>query len=114
MEKTVLYLLLLIGAANSLSDIATLRKENEILCITGDVTLPTFISPPCIENSTKSLSLLTGEDWSYDNWILTDGSKSLSGSVTDKRWESKYFLLFVIIHKIQVFQHLPFLRLRGF
>jgi hypothetical protein len=88
MEKTVLYLLLLIGAANSLSDIATLRKENEILCITGDVTLPTFISPPCIENSTKSLSLLTGEDWSYDNWILTDGSKSLSGSVTDKRWEN--------------------------
>jgi hypothetical protein len=87
MEKTGLYLLLLIGAANSLSDIVTLRKENEVLCITQDVTLATFISPPLIENSTKSLSLLTGEDWSYDNWILAKGSNSLSGPVTDKRWE---------------------------
>jgi hypothetical protein len=92
MEKTRLYLLLLIGAANSLSDIVTLRKENEVLCITQDVTLPTFISPPFTENSTKSLSLLNGEDWSYDNWILTNGSNSVSGPVTDKRWESKYFI----------------------
>jgi hypothetical protein len=88
MEKTRLYLLLLIGAANSLSDIVTLRKENEVLCITQDVTLPTFISPPFTENSTKSLSLLNGEDWSYDNWILTNGSNSVSGPVTDKRWET--------------------------
>ncbi|XP_068900708.1 uncharacterized protein [Tenebrio molitor] len=88
MEKTGLYLLLLIGAANSLSDIVTLRKKNKILCITKEVTLPTFISPPFIENSIKSLSLLNGEDWSYDNWTLTDGSKSLLGSVTDKRWEN--------------------------
>ncbi|XP_068902287.1 uncharacterized protein [Tenebrio molitor] len=87
MEKTGLYLLLLIGAANSLSDIVTLRKENEVLCITQDVKLATFISPPLIENSTKSLSLLTGEDWSYDNWILAEGSNSLSGPVRDKRWE---------------------------
>jgi hypothetical protein len=95
-EKRGLYLLLLIGAANSLSDVVTLRKNNKIFCITKEVTLPTFISPPFIENSIKSLSLLNGEDWSYDNWILTDGSKSLLGSVTDKRWESKYFLLFVV------------------
>jgi hypothetical protein len=87
MEKTGLYLLLLIGAANSLSDIVTLQKENEVFCITQDLTLATFISPPLIENSTKSLSLLTGEDWSYDNWILAKGSNSLSGPVTDKRWE---------------------------
>jgi hypothetical protein len=92
MEKTRLYLLLLIGAANSLSDIVTLRKENEVLCITQVVTLPTFISPPFTENLTKSLSLLNGEDWSYDNWILTNGSNSVSGPVTDKRWESKYFI----------------------
>jgi hypothetical protein len=92
MEKTGLYLLLLIGAANSLSDIVTLQKENEVFCITQDLTLATFISPPLIENSTKSLSLLTGEDWSYDNWILAKGSNSLSGPVTDKRWEGEYFL----------------------
>jgi hypothetical protein len=91
MEKTGLYLLLLIGAANSVSDIVTLRKKK-----TKFSALPTFISPPFIENTIKSLSLLNGEDWSYDNWILTDGSKSLLGSVTDKRWESKYFLLFVV------------------
>jgi hypothetical protein len=88
MEKTGLYILLLIGTANSLSDIVTLRKENEVLCITQDVTLPIFISPPFLENSTKSLSLLTGEDWSHDNWILTDGSNSSSGFVMDKRWEN--------------------------
>jgi hypothetical protein len=91
MEKTVWCLVLLIGAVNSFSDIVTLRKENEVFCITQDVTLPTFIFPPFIENWTKSLSLLTKENWSYDNWILTNGSNSLSGSVMDKRWESKYF-----------------------
>jgi hypothetical protein len=92
MEKTGLYLLLLIGAANSLSDIVTLRKENEVLCITQNVTLPTFISPPFLENSTKSLSLLSVEDWSYDNCNLTDGSNSVSGPVMDKRWEGKFFI----------------------
>jgi hypothetical protein len=96
MEKTGLYLLLLVGATNSLSDNVTQGRGNEVLCITRNVTLPTFISPPFIENSTKSLSLLTGEDWSYDNWILIDGSNFSSGSVTDKRRESKCFLLFVI------------------
>jgi hypothetical protein len=40
-----------------------------------------------LRTKTKSLSLLTGEDCSYDNWILTDGNNFLSGSVTDKRWE---------------------------
>jgi hypothetical protein len=88
MEKTVWCLVLLIGAVNSFSDIVTLRKENEVFCITQDVTLPTFIFPPFIENWTKSLSLLTKENWSYDNWILTNGSNSLSGSVMDKRWEN--------------------------
>jgi hypothetical protein len=96
MEKTGLYLLLLVGATNSLSDKVTQRRVNEVLCVKRDVTLPTFISPPFIENSTKSLRLLTGEDWSYDNWILTNASNSSSGSVTDKRRESKCFLLFVI------------------
>jgi hypothetical protein len=88
MEKAGLYFLLLVGASNALSDIVTLRKENEVLCITRDVTLPTFISPPFNDNSTKSFSVLTGEEWGYDNWILTDGSNSLSESVTDKRWEN--------------------------
>jgi hypothetical protein len=95
MEKAGLYFLLLVGASNALSDIVTLRKENEVLCITRDVTLPTFISPPFNDNSTKSFSVLTGEEWGYDNWILTDGSNSLSESVTDKRWESKYLLLII-------------------
>jgi hypothetical protein len=58
MEKTGLYLLLLVGATNSLSDIVTLRKENEILCITRDVTLPTFISPPFIENKNKIIKFI--------------------------------------------------------
>jgi hypothetical protein len=98
MENTGLYILLLIGTGNSLNDIVTLRKENEVCCITQDVTLPTFISPPFLENSTKSLSLLTGEDWSYDNWILTNGSNSSSGFVMDKRWESKYYFLQKIHH----------------
>jgi hypothetical protein len=96
MEKTGLYLLLFIGAVNSHHNIVTLRKENEVYCISQDVTLPRFMSPPVIENSTKSLSLLTGEDWTCDNWILIDGSNSSSGSVMDKRWESEYSLLFVI------------------
>jgi hypothetical protein len=89
MEKTGLYLLLLMTVVYSQHTIVTLRKENKVLCNTEDVTLPTFISPPFLENSTKSLSLLTGKDWTYDNWILTDASNSTSGSVTDKRWESK-------------------------
>jgi hypothetical protein len=76
------------GPVSAPTSIVTLRKEKEIFCITQHVTVATFISPPFIENSTKSLSLLTGEDWSCDNWILTDGSNSLSGSVTDKRWEN--------------------------
>jgi hypothetical protein len=88
MEKTGLYLLLLMTVVYSQHTIVTLRKENKVLCNTEDVTLPTFISPPFLENSTKSLSLLTGKDWTYDNWILTDASNSTSGSVTDKRWES--------------------------
>ncbi|XP_068901485.1 uncharacterized protein [Tenebrio molitor] len=88
MKSREFYFLLLIEAANAFNNIVTLRKENEVCCITQDVTLATFISPPFTENSTKSLSLLIGEDWSCDNWILTDGSKSLSGSVTDKRWEN--------------------------
>jgi hypothetical protein len=88
MEKTGLYLLFLMSVVNSHCNIVTLRKENEVLCITQDLALPTFISPPFIENSTKSLSLLSGEDWRYDNWILTNASNSLSGPVTDKRWEN--------------------------
>jgi hypothetical protein len=95
MEKTGLYLLFLMSVVNSHCNIVTLRKENEVLCITQGLALPTFISPPFIENSTKSLSLLSGEDWRYDNWILTNASNSLSGPVTDKRWESEYFLLSV-------------------
>jgi hypothetical protein len=99
MEKTELCFLLFIGATYSFSDIVTFRKVNEIFCITRDVTLPTFISPPLIENSIESLSLLSGEDWSYDNWILIDGSNSSSGSVTDKRWESKYILRIICYRK---------------
>jgi hypothetical protein len=103
MEKLKLYLLLLIEAVSSHYDIVTLRKENEVYCITQDVTLPRFISPPVIENSTKSLSLLIGQDWTCDNWILIDGSNSPSGSVIDKRWESEYSLLFVIKNIKRVF-----------
>jgi hypothetical protein len=88
MEKTGQYLLFLMSVVNSHCNIVTLRKENEVLCITQDLALPTFISPPFIENSTKSLSLLSGEDWTYDNWVLTNASNSLSGPVTDKRWEN--------------------------
>ncbi|XP_068900243.1 uncharacterized protein [Tenebrio molitor] len=112
MEKTGLYLLLLIGATNSLSDIVTLRKENEVLCITQNVTLPTFISPPFLENSTKSLSLLSGEDWSYDNWILTDGSNSVSGPVMDKRWEDfevikTNYIAFTSVQSVSLSLHSP-------
>jgi hypothetical protein len=112
MEKTGLYLLLLIGAANSLSDIVTLRKENEVLCITQNVTLPTFISPPFLENSTKSLSLLSVEDWSYDNCNLTDGSNSVSGPVMDKRWEDfevikTNYIAFTSVQSVSLSLHSP-------
>jgi hypothetical protein len=112
MEKTELCFLLFIGATYSFSDIVTFRKANEIFCITRDVTLPTFISPPLIENSIESLSLLSGEDWSYDNWILIDGSNSSSGSVTDKRWENfavikTNYKKFTSVKSVSFSLHLP-------
>jgi hypothetical protein len=112
MEKLKLYLLLLIEAVSSHYDIVTLRKENEVYCITQDVTLPRFISPPVIENSTKSLSLLIGQDWTCDNWILIDGSNSPSGSVIDKRWENfevmkTNFKTFTFAQSVSISLHSP-------
>jgi hypothetical protein len=57
-----------------------------ILSVPNSLALPTFGTPPFIENSTKS-SLLSGnkEYLKCDNWFVTGGSNSSSGCVANKQ-----------------------------
>jgi hypothetical protein len=74
-----------------LSEDITLRKGNEIICL-SNIDSPIYLDPPFVGKHNSSANFLHLAGWDKDNWIIKNENEII-GPVIDKRWEGKVFLI---------------------
>ncbi|XP_068900845.1 uncharacterized protein [Tenebrio molitor] len=68
-----------------LSEDITLRKGNEIICL-SNIDSPIYLDPPFAGKHNSSTNFLHLAGWDKDNWIIKNENEII-GPVIDKRWE---------------------------
>jgi hypothetical protein len=74
-----------------LSEDITLRKGNEVICL-SNIDSPIYLDPPFVGKHNSSANFLHLAGWDKDNWTIKNESEII-GPVIDKRWEGKVFLV---------------------
>jgi hypothetical protein len=74
-----------------LSEEITLRKGNEVICL-SNIDSPIYLDPPFVGKHNSSTNFLHLAGWDIDNWTIKNESEII-GPVIDKRWEGKVFLV---------------------
>jgi hypothetical protein len=74
-----------------LSEEITLRKGNEVICL-SNIDSPIYLDPPFVGKHNSSTNFLHLAGWDIDNWTIKNESEII-GPVIDKRWEGKIFLV---------------------
>jgi hypothetical protein len=82
-----------------LSEDITLRKGNEVICL-SNMDSPIYLDPPFIGKPNSSTNFLHLAGWDKDNWTIKNESEII-GPVIDKRWEGKVFLVPICIQSDQ-------------
>jgi hypothetical protein len=72
-------------------DIISLRKRNEVICL-SNIDSPIYLDPPFVGKHNSSTNFLHLAGWDKDNWTIKNESEII-GPVIDKRWEGKVFLV---------------------
>ncbi|CAH1380838.1 unnamed protein product [Tenebrio molitor] len=66
-------------------DIISLRKRNEVICL-SNIDSPIYLDPPFVGKHNSSTNFLHLAGWDKDNWTIKNESEII-GPVIDKRWE---------------------------
>jgi hypothetical protein len=68
-----------------LSEDITLRKGNEVICL-SNMDSPIYLDPPFIGKPNSSTNFLHLAGWDKENWTIKNESEII-GPVIDKRWQ---------------------------
>ena len=84
-----LLILVLIVKSVFAEEIITLQKDNNVTCITDDIFLPIYISPPSTEENfgKETTDLLTEGKWAEDDWFLQAEDAFIPETLVDRRWQ---------------------------
>jgi hypothetical protein len=74
-----------------LSEDITLRRGNEVICL-SDIDSSIYLDPPFIGKHNNSTNFLQLGDWDTDNWIIKNQNE-IMGPIIHKRWEGIFFLI---------------------
>jgi hypothetical protein len=80
-----------------LSEDITLRKGNEVICL-SNIDSPIYLDPPFVGKHNSSTNFLHLAGWDKDNWTIKNESEII-GPIIDTRWEGKIFL----VHKTHTY-----------
>jgi hypothetical protein len=77
-----------------LSEDITLRKGNEVICL-SNIDSPIYLDPPFVGKHNSSTIFLHLAGWDKDNWTIKNESEII-GPIIDMRWEDYHDNLPVI------------------